>query len=186
MSVFAIAYDSRSFIVRFRTDWPAFGIDNSDVVLLDDDVAVSLLEPTGNVIVRRGDRFVRTDIGDIGTPGWPGTAEADLGDGTTTAPGLNEYITENQPEWASDPTLFAVQIEPSLDANERLEIDFDETTGVLTLTTSGLLDDSVAAVRRTIQTERWGDGLLRFVSGTFGQRCQPGRGHQDFTTELCN
>ena len=29
------------------------------------------------------------------------------------------------------------------------------------------------------------DGLFQFMSGTWTQACQPGRGHQDFTPELC-
>jgi len=36
-----------------------------------------------------------------------------------------------------------------------------------------------------ITTRLADDGLLRFVSGTYGFRCQPGRGHQEFSLELC-
>lgn len=47
-----------------------------------------------------------------------------------------------------------------------MRIEFEGATGVVTITTSRYLDDSVAASQQRIQTERAEDGLLRFVSGT--------------------
>jgi hypothetical protein len=177
-----------SIVVRFRTDWPEFGIDNSDVYILDDQIDGSpiLLERTGTVIVADGQgSFVRRALDEIGTPGWSGRVEINTTSGRVEAPGLNDYIAENQPAWASDPSLFGTQLVQAVDANESVQIEFDEAAQVLTITTLGLLDDSGAAVRITVETERAEDGLLRFVSGTYGWQCQPGRGHQDFSTELC-
>jgi hypothetical protein len=181
-----------SMIVRFRTDWPEFGIDNSDVYILDSEVdgnaafGPALLERTGTVVIADGrGGFVRRTLDEIGTPGWPGVAEIAPTTGGVDAPGLNDYIAENQPRWAADPSLFAVQLVQAVDANESVQIEFNEATQVLTMTTSGLLDDSTSASRITVQTERADDGLLRFVSGTYGWQCQPGRGHQDFSIEPC-
>ncbi len=120
------------------------------------------------------------------TPGWPGAAATDVETGAVTAAGLNEYIAEQQPFWADDPELFAYQITSWIDPNERVTVDYDESAApVIDIITTGFLDDSVAGSRLRITTERGADGLLRFVSGTYAVQCQPGRGHQDFSLELC-
>jgi len=178
----------RAYIVKFGPDWPDFGIANADVYLLDERAGLGavLLEPSGTVLLRdENGSFVRRELDEIGTPGWPATSTASITDGTVTAEGLNEYIDTNQPGWAADGVTFGFQFEQSVGPNEVVRVEFDEATGVVTITTSGLLDDSVTAVQRVIQTERADDGLLRFVSGTYGQQCAPGRGHQDFNTDPC-
>ncbi len=185
-----------SVVVRFRTDWPEGQIDNADVYLLDVNADGTtafdpvLLERSGTVVVRDdAGRFVRRTLDEIGTPGWPGQFEVDVLDvqGNAEAPGLNDYITENQPSWAAAPDLLALQVVPTVGANESVQTEFAESagTGTLTITTSGFLDDSTAASRYTVRTERGADGLLRVVGATYGWQCQPGRGHQDFTTEPC-
>jgi hypothetical protein len=184
-----VQYQSGGYpiIVRFQTDWPEFRIDNSDVFLLGltEDVSV-FLERTGTVVVDDGaGRFVRRTLDEIGTSGWPGTVEVNTTTGIVEAPGLNEYITTAKPVWASDPNLLGVQLVQAVDANESVQFEFDEATQVLTITTSGYLDDSVFASRITVQTERAADGLLRVVSASWGRQCQPNRGHQDFSLELC-
>ncbi len=166
------------------------GLDNGDVYYrrADDPLRVELLESSGTVLVARADGqgFERRTLGEIATPGWPGRVETDLQAGTTSVPGLNEHIDAEQPLWAADPTLFAWQIESSIEPNELVSVTDDGAPSpTITITTSGFLDDSVEGVQRVITTERGDDGLLRFVSGTYGWRCQPGRGHQDYTTEPC-
>lgn len=54
----------------------------------------------------------------------------------------------------------------------------------VTVTLDGLLDDSVRAERWTLDFEPDGD-TYRLTAATWAQRCQPGRGHQDFSPELC-
>jgi hypothetical protein len=54
----------------------------------------------------------------------------------------------------------------------------------VTITLDGLLDDSVRAERWTLRFEPDGEEF-RLVSASRTQRCQPERGHQDFTTEPC-
>jgi hypothetical protein len=178
----------REYVVRFRTDWPANDVDAADVVLVSQDpsIEVMMLEPAGTVIVRNGARLERRTLEEIGTPGWPGRLERDpTDDWAMTAPGLNEYIDANRPEWAGDPLLLARQLTRRVGPNERVTAAWDEADGVLTITTSGFLDDSVFALRMEIVLERAGDGLFRFVSSSGAQQCQPGRGHQDFRQELC-
>jgi hypothetical protein len=55
----------------------------------------------------------------------------------------------------------------------------------VTVTLDQLADDSIAAVRYTLHFERAADRSIRLASGSWAQRCRPGRGHQDFSAELC-
>ena len=135
--------------------------------------------------------FARRALDEIATPGWPGEFETDRTDrgdglGSTFAPGLNDHIDTEQPFWAAVPGLLALQLKAGIGPNERVEIVYGEGVApVITITTSGFLDDSVEGSQRVITTELADDGLLRFVSGSYGVRCQPGRGHQDYSLELC-
>ncbi len=82
--------------------------------------------------------------------------------------------------------MFAYQIQSWIGPNESVIVDYDDSPApVIDIITTGFLDDSVAGSRLRITTERGADGLLRFVSGAYAFRCQPGRGHQDFSLELC-
>ncbi|WP_040492347.1 hypothetical protein [Ilumatobacter nonamiensis] len=169
--------------VKFGPDWP----DNGNVYFqaIDGPSTVSLLEPSGTIVVADGDSFVRRTLDEIATAGWSGKIETDR-DGAILAPGLNDDVAERQPYWAGDPGLFALQLKSTVGANERVTIEYDDAPApVIRVTTEGFLDDSVAASQLAITTEVGDDGLLRFVSGTTTYRCQPGRGHQDFSAELC-
>jgi hypothetical protein len=175
-------------LVDFNTDWPESGIDNGDVYYFEETAHFGsiLLEPSGTVVVADGDSFVRRSLGEVATPGWSGIAVTDFETATVTAPGLNEHIDEHAPLWAADPELFAYQIVSWIRPNNSVTVEFDDSESpAITITTSGFLGDSVAADQRVVTTERGDDGLLRFVSGTYGIRCQPGRGHQDFSLEPC-
>jgi hypothetical protein len=185
MSIYSMRYPE-SFVVDFDTDWPQYGVDPADVYLLDEGIEIRLIEPAGTVVVADGDGFVRRSLDQVGTGGWPGQLEVDIDTGTSSAPGLNDHIAADQPRWAADPILLGLQLSPWSGPNERVDIQFDEATSELTITTSGLLDDSTESTQLVIQLERdVGDGLWRFVSGTYGWRCQPGRGHQDYSVEFC-
>ena len=56
---------------------------------------------------------------------------------------------------------------------------------VATITQEGLLDDSVRAVRYRLVLRRQADGSWRIFSAERTQRCWAGRGHEDFSVELC-
>jgi hypothetical protein len=46
-------------------------------------------------------------------------------------------------------------------------------------------DDSIAETRWKLVFTPQADGEWRLTSGQWSQRCRPGRGHQDFSTEWC-
>lgn len=56
---------------------------------------------------------------------------------------------------------------------------------VATITQEGLLDDSVRAVRYRLVLRRQADGSWRIFSAERTQRCWAGRGHEDFSADLC-
>jgi hypothetical protein len=177
-------------IARFNRDWPENDVDNSDVFFVpvpqgQPDAGVVLLERTGTVIVLSGSSYVRATLEDVATRGWPGRVVVDSATGAVAVSGLDAYIAEARPDWARYADTLALQLVQVVGPNESLTWEYDETTGVLTVTTSGFLDDSVAASRITAQTSRDADGLLRITSATYGVRCQLERGHQDFSVELC-
>lgn len=61
-----------------------------------------------------------------------------------------------------------------------------EGTGpdTVTVTLDGLLDDSVRAERWTLAFEPDGENYV-LAQAAWAQRCQPDRGHQDFSPEPC-
>jgi hypothetical protein len=72
----------------------------------------------------------------------------------------------------------------------RTTIDAQAETGegtgpqTVTVTLDGLADDSVRAERWTLGFEPE-DGIYVLAAALRQQRCQPGRGHQDFSAEPC-
>jgi hypothetical protein len=52
-------------------------------------------------------------------------------------------------------------------------------------TLEGLLDDSVRARRYTVELQRDQSMKWRVRDADWAQRCQPGRGHQDFSAQNC-
>ena len=54
-----------------------------------------------------------------------------------------------------------------------------------TLTLDGLFDDSVRSLRYDLVLSRRQDGTWQIDSASWAQRCQEGRGHQNFSSELC-
>jgi hypothetical protein len=57
---------------------------------------------------------------------------------------------------------------------------------VLTVTLTGLGDDSVQAERYRITLHPADDGRFRFVAGKRTFRCHSGRGHQTFEPSRCS
>lgn len=107
--------------------------------------------------------------------------------GKLSAPGFNELIDAERPGWAASAETAAAEL---LDLDRPFDgpvkILLAERDGVVTVTLTGLGDDSIEAVRYRVEFERGGDGLHRFVSGEWGQRCQEGRGHQSFAARTCS
>jgi hypothetical protein len=71
---------------------------------------------------------------------------------------------------------------------ETASVDVDPegaANATVTVTIEGIADDSIAAVRYVLGFEDYGNDAIRLATGSWSQRCQPGRGHEDFTAELC-
>ena len=68
----------------------------------------------------------------------------------------------------------SVAVEPEGAANATVTVTIDQ-----------LADDSIAAVRYDLRFEDSGNDAIRLATAVWSQRCQPGRGHQDFSTEPC-
>jgi len=67
-----------------------------------------------------------------------------------------------------------------------LEIDYPHNNkAVVTLTQTGLLDDSVAGMRYRVELRAFGNQWEVIWIGK-QQKCYPNRGHTDWSTELCN
>lgn len=120
---------------------------------------------------------------------WEGQIEVDRDTGEFTAPGFNELVDTESPDWSTTPES-AVSMLLHLDRWDG-EVDVDVTvTGdaaepTLTVTLSQLGDDSVAQMRYEVTLTRGQDDGYRFVSGRQTHRCQPDRGPQEFGTEPC-
>lgn len=52
-------------------------------------------------------------------------------------------------------------------------------------TLQGLLDDSVRDARYTVELKQDESGMWRLHAADWAQRCQSGRGHQDFSAKPC-
>ena len=63
----------------------------------------------------------------------------------------------------------------------RIVVEPDAAGTTVTVTTEHLADDSVTAVRFVLRFEARGDGTIELASGSWSQRCQPGRGHDDYS-----
>lgn len=122
--------------------------------------------------------------------GWTESVEVDFETGEVLARGFNDLIEAEQPTWAQDPRSVTTVLLQLADREEGEVVDLRQEPDpggriVMAAEISGLGDDSVTAVRYRIVLRYEADGLLRFESGAWSQRCQPGRGHQDFRVDPC-
>jgi hypothetical protein len=105
---------------------------------------------------------------------------------------FNEFVDEARPAFATSALRTAVEYAnagegnsalTSVEAREGPEGNSGEAT--VTVTREGLADDSVRAVRYELLLERTEEGTWRLRSARRLQRCQPQRGHQGFSAQLC-
>ncbi len=68
---------------------------------------------------------------------------------------------------------------------EVMLVDQTSEMAIVTLTQTGLLDDSVEGVRYWLEFDA-GENAWEMVWAGRQVRCYPGRGSQEWTTELCN
>jgi hypothetical protein len=84
--------------------------------------------------------------------------------------------------------LDAFGLEEPMEGNFSQDTQLVEQTSemaIVTLTQTGLLDDSVEGVRYWLEFDA-GETAWEMVWAGRQVRCYPGRGSQDWTTELCN
>jgi hypothetical protein len=121
---------------------------------------------------------------------WGGPPRPDA-DGAIAVDGFAEHQDEVDEPWERTPLTVAAEF---LRVDEReptaATIDVDlapegATTATVTATFENLLDDSVRDARYTLDLERNDDGTWRLVVARYAQRCRPGRGHGDFSPEVC-
>lgn len=121
-------------------------------------------------------------------PRWQGL-EVDPDSGVVMAPGFNETVGDDRPEWARTARGVAEALVGSAEAEMEVAEISEHHAGSrrsrVVLTTSNSMHDSIEASRYDLLLERGDDGLFRFVSGTWSQRCRSDRGHQEFALEPC-
>lgn len=156
-----------------------------DMVTIDTYEALSL-DPNGRVLIADGDRFARFDPFEDRNTYWDGELDVDVGGtGAITVSRRASHIDE---PWVTDPVAFASAVVGPLPTNEQRTItteQIDDSVVRATVTTTNFFDDSVFGSRYELDFSVGDDGHLTLTGGTWGQVCQPDRGHQDFTPELC-
>jgi hypothetical protein len=120
---------------------------------------------------------------------WGGPPEPRPG-GVVSAEGFAGFQREVDEEWERSPAM-AAGVFLRLDERTATRTTIDAKAGpegqgpqTVVVTLDGLGDDSVRAERWTLGfTEA--DGVYTLTAALREQRCQPGRGHQDFSAADC-
>jgi hypothetical protein len=116
-------------------------------------------------------------------------------DGSIDVYDFNAYARQARAEWTRSPIRMALEFlslgDPSdpdggaiITTAEQRASPEGGTEATVLVTMQGLLDDSIQAVRYTLEFAKRGVGW-QLLSAAWGQRCAEGRGHQDFSVELC-
>jgi hypothetical protein len=122
----------------------------------------------------------------------PPVPEPDPRTGSIPVGEFNGFVEQARPAFATSALRTAIEFAnagqgqaatTSVIASEGAEGNADEAS--VTVTREGLADDSVRAVRYVILLDRNGDGTWNVRSAQRLQRCHEGRGHQDFSPQLC-
>jgi hypothetical protein len=111
--------------------------------------------------------------------------------GAVATDGFATYQSEVDGRWERSPVTAAAEF---LRLDERRaarttvdsEASSGEGTGPVTVVVvlDGLTDDSIRSERWSLGFEQ-SDGAYALTAALREQRCQPGRGHQDFTADAC-
>jgi hypothetical protein len=115
-------------------------------------------------------------------------------DGTGSLPvaEFNAFVEEARPAFATSALRTAVEFVHAGEGDAATTSvvatqgpEGNANTATVTVTRDGLADDSVRSVRYELVLERADDGVWRLRSARSLHRCQPQRGSQEFSTELC-
>ena len=109
---------------------------------------------------------------------WEGPPRPFPDDGVLAVDEFNDYADTVDGDWQLDPARVALEFTqaPSGDVT----VDGDHVT----VLRGNLEDDSVRAERYVLELRQDGDEW-RVDSARWEQRCHVGRGHQEFSPELC-
>jgi hypothetical protein len=122
----------------------------------------------------------------------PPVPQPENGTGSLPVADFNAFLDRTRPAFATSALRTAIEFanvgegraaSTSVEVEEAVEGSSGEAS--VTLTRDGLADDSVRAVRYVVILDRRGDGTWRLRSARRLQRCHQGRGHQDFSPQLC-
>jgi hypothetical protein len=103
---------------------------------------------------------------------------------------FNDHAADVDEPWERSPVLLAGQFlrlerREAARTNMVADVPGEGTeTAEVTVVLDGLLDDSVAAERFVLGLRRQKD-VWTLRSARWSQRCAPGRGHEEFSTEPC-
>jgi hypothetical protein len=120
---------------------------------------------------------------------WGGPPDPDTG-GAVSVDGFAGFQDNVDEHWERSPTMAAAEF-LRLDERKASRMTIDgkssaEGMGPQTVmvTLDGLLDDSIRSERWTLAFEPEGE-TYRLTAALREQRCQPNRGHQEFSAEDC-
>jgi len=109
---------------------------------------------------------------------WDGPQRPFPDDGVLAVDEFNDYADTVEDDWQLDPERVALEFTKA--PSGEVTVDGDRVT----VLRDDLEDDSVRAERYVLELRRDGDEW-RVDSARWEQRCHVGRGHQEFTPELC-
>jgi hypothetical protein len=111
-------------------------------------------------------------------------------DGSVAVDGFVEFTDDVDDTWEGSPAAAGAEF-LRLDEREVARTTIAETRqaegagpATVVVTLDGLFDDSIRAERWTLTFSPQGDTFM-LDEARWAQRCQPDRGHQDFSPERC-
>jgi hypothetical protein len=120
---------------------------------------------------------------------WDGPPEPSA-DGTVAVDGFGDYTAEVEETWEGSPAT-AAGVFLRLDQRTAVRTTIGATASpegsgpqTVVVTLDGLADDSIRAERWTLSFQP-DDDVYRLTDARWAQRCQPDRGHADFSPEPC-
>jgi hypothetical protein len=129
--------------------------------------------------------------GDDDAPaGWAGPPQPLPANGTVPIEEFTAFAESVDEAWERSPAAVAAVFADTGDLEGNVVVSVPSRPGGTgpasgTVVVDDLADDSIRTLRYELELEGAGDGAWRVAAATWSQRCQPGRGHQDFSPELC-
>ncbi|HBB31671.1 MAG TPA: hypothetical protein DDZ80_01740 [Cyanobacteria bacterium UBA8803] len=108
-----------------------------------------------------------------------------------------EKAAQNNEAWTKDVMQVALKFVPEMSIEEEgrrsriIEVakaDIDNQPGVIVviITDDGFADDSVRGQKHRVELKKGADGAWKLINAWKAWTCQPNRGHQNYSTQLCS